>query len=333
MLQKKIQKFTKKVLVAILFLLLSSNLLLNVTALASDPVDVEGPPEPPSEELLERQEKDALFRTSVAPILDACGPAVTVGNIDDNQLIFHEDDFKNLKCDKKRDCTNKIFSEAPENMSGQVAFLAEVGNVSIQTWNEYYLPNQDFDYNCNLRLEEADEKRALAAKFRDECLEAIKKTDTATGTSGQHYKTYYENYIAQGVEGFLDKVSDDLKACFEKKGNASLADEIVLDIPYISEYYNVGELLAGGQTNNLADTNVQGGPIVAFIVKIMNLLIRLVGIASLLMLVVGAYLLLTAAGGEEQIGKGKNTIVYALVGMAIVIFSFIIVTFVQAIVY
>ena len=103
------------------------------------------------------------------------------------------------------------------------------------------------------------------------------------------------------------------------------------DVPNSSEFFAVDTLTAPGQVGFFKGTS--GNPVLDFIVRMMGLLVYMIGLAALVVIVIGAYFLLTAAGDDEQLSKGKDVIKLGLTGMVIVLFAYMIVTFVQALIY
>lgn len=65
-----------------------------------------------------------------------------------------------------------------------------------------------------------------------------------------------------------------------------------------------------------------------FIINIIRFLLGFVGIVVTVYMIYGGWLWMTSAGSPERVQKAKRTIIAALVGLLIVIFSFIIVSFV-----
>ncbi|MBI5152004.1 hypothetical protein HZA39_00555 [Candidatus Peregrinibacteria bacterium] len=71
-------------------------------------------------------------------------------------------------------------------------------------------------------------------------------------------------------------------------------------------------------------------PVIALIMKIINIMIYTIGSAALVVLVVCGLWLVTSHGEQSQIEKGKKIFLYALVGLGFALGSYIIVTFVQS---
>ncbi len=67
------------------------------------------------------------------------------------------------------------------------------------------------------------------------------------------------------------------------------------------------------------------------LVRVINLIITLAGIISVLMIVISGYNLISSAGNQEAIQKGKNGLTYALSGLAITLLAGIIMWSIQSI--
>ncbi len=72
------------------------------------------------------------------------------------------------------------------------------------------------------------------------------------------------------------------------------------------------------------DTDIKG-----IIIVILNWAIGLAFLISVAFLVFGGFRYITSAGNEETAGKGKKTIINALIGLVIVILSYVIVSIVN----
>ncbi len=62
--------------------------------------------------------------------------------------------------------------------------------------------------------------------------------------------------------------------------------------------------------------------------KIINLLLYAVGVISVVMLIFGGFRYVVSGGQKEAVTNAKNTILYAIVGLLIAIFSYAIIQFV-----
>jgi heme/copper-type cytochrome/quinol oxidase subunit 2 len=65
------------------------------------------------------------------------------------------------------------------------------------------------------------------------------------------------------------------------------------------------------------------------IVKVINIMLQVAFGIALIFVIVGGYMYITAAGNEEQAGKGRKTITYALIGIVIIVMSYTIVLVVK----
>ena len=82
------------------------------------------------------------------------------------------------------------------------------------------------------------------------------------------------------------------------------------------------------QTANVKSSTDPGQKIDTTIQNIINLLSVAVGIAAIIMLIIGGFRYVTSAGNQETVKAAKNTIVYALIGLVIVALAQLIVNFV-----
>ena len=108
----------------------------------------------------------------------------------------------------------------------------------------------------------------------------------------------------------------------------------------VREYLNLpgqknadGSEKGGAQGDTYFQTEEGISPVAAFIVDVADFLAKLVGTVALLAFILGALLTITSEGREDQVQKGKDAMIYALIGLVIAFASFIIVTFVQSIFY
>ena len=81
---------------------------------------------------------------------------------------------------------------------------------------------------------------------------------------------------------------------------------------------NVGGLFGGGFFSS-SDT------IGDLIYKIIELLLFVAGILAVLFIIIGGYQYITSAGNEEQAEKGRKTLVNAIIGVALIILSYVII--------
>lgn len=61
------------------------------------------------------------------------------------------------------------------------------------------------------------------------------------------------------------------------------------------------------------------------IIKAINILLGVAALIAVLFLVIGGFRYITSAGNDEQAKKGRNTIINALIGLVVIILSYVIV--------
>lgn len=64
------------------------------------------------------------------------------------------------------------------------------------------------------------------------------------------------------------------------------------------------------------------------VARIINIILGLVGVLALVMFIYGGIMWMTSGGNEQKIKKGKDTLVWATLGLAIIFFSYAMVNFV-----
>lgn len=69
------------------------------------------------------------------------------------------------------------------------------------------------------------------------------------------------------------------------------------------------------------------------LVKAIDLLTKIIASIALIIFIIGALLTVTSEGKEDRLEKGKTAMLYAIIGLIVAFFSFIIVTFVQSVLF
>jgi heme/copper-type cytochrome/quinol oxidase subunit 2 len=78
--------------------------------------------------------------------------------------------------------------------------------------------------------------------------------------------------------------------------------------------------------------NCTGGDINSFIKVIINWLLGIAFGVAVLFLIIGGFWYITSAGNEETAEKGKNTAINAIIGIVIIVLSYVIVNVVSTLV-
>lgn len=77
--------------------------------------------------------------------------------------------------------------------------------------------------------------------------------------------------------------------------------------------------------DNLKGAGGGEGSLKALIVKIVNYFLGFLGLVAVIMIIYGGFTYVTAAGKQEAVDSAKKTILYALIGIVIILLSFAIV--------
>jgi len=118
----------------------------------------------------------------------------------------------------------------------------------------------------------------------------------------------------------------------------------------LSEALNDFRVLLGGQKNELQRIIQSGKTVDAkkilsitgqtpfddakeFLGKVIDLLVKMVGLVALVFLVIGGFRLVAAAGNDNEIQKAKTMITYSIIGLVVTLLAYLIVAFVQGILY
>ena len=81
--------------------------------------------------------------------------------------------------------------------------------------------------------------------------------------------------------------------------------------------------------NNLAGSaNAGSTDLTSFIGTIINLMLGVVGVAAVIMLIIGGFRYVFSQGNEKAVSGAKDTILYAIIGIVVAILAFAIVNFV-----
>ena len=92
----------------------------------------------------------------------------------------------------------------------------------------------------------------------------------------------------------------------------------------------LAEAVTGGLTSPTRPTGVPGGTLLDTITFVINIVLYLVGAIALLMLVYGGFMYIISGGNEDTIEKAKKILTYAIVGVVVVIISYVVVNFLVA---
>lgn len=101
----------------------------------------------------------------------------------------------------------------------------------------------------------------------------------------------------------------------------------------VGTYLTVSDKKANGEYGNNGEQNQSylksSNPIASFVLQIINFIALTVASVSFLAIVLGGFLMMSSAGNDNQITKGKAMITQAIVGLVITLSAYFIVSFVQ----
>jgi len=113
---------------------------------------------------------------------------------------------------------------------------------------------------------------------------------------------------------------------FVKKNKVAITMFSVMAVLLVMAPHASAELF--NPTRDLPESiDVAGGgnTLRAIILLAINFILGFVGLIAVIMMIYGGFVLLTAAGDEDATGKAKNIILFAVIGIIIILFSFAIV--------
>jgi hypothetical protein len=110
--------------------------------------------------------------------------------------------------------------------------------------------------------------------------------------------------------------------------NVVLAAEKVFDRNEYATFDVSKNLTAPGQDQTYLKAE-SGNPVGAFILQIINFITLIAASLSFLAVVVGGFLMMSSAGNANQVNKGKEILMRAVVGLVITLSAYFIVSFVQ----
>ena len=107
-------------------------------------------------------------------------------------------------------------------------------------------------------------------------------------------------------------------------------------VPVVGVTMGLNSTTAGAQVDEInKGINAVGGSnssatlkVDAIVLAVVNWLLFAVGVISVIMLIVGGIKYATSAGDSNKVTSAKNTIMYAIIGLAVAVLAFAIVGFV-----
>lgn len=108
---------------------------------------------------------------------------------------------------------------------------------------------------------------------------------------------------------------------------------IVIPSTVMADQVNITQSVCGGTGFNLAGSggdcnNVTTDNFQTLLNNVVNVFSAIVGIIAVIMIIVGGLRYITSGGDSSRVGAAKTTIIYALVGLVVVVLAQLIVHFV-----
>ena len=87
------------------------------------------------------------------------------------------------------------------------------------------------------------------------------------------------------------------------------------------------KLMAGSIKDQVEGVN-NGESLEQDVGSVINIIIYMIGIVAVIIIIIGGLTYITSQGDPDKIRKGKNTVLYGIIGLVIVVLAFAIVKFV-----
>ena len=131
-----------------------------------------------------------------------------------------------------------------------------------------------------------------------------------------------------GASGGADEEAENTSA-------STSHDSTVLDSFSITTYLTVpqSDEAEGSQDQTYLTNDSEQSPLTQFILLIIKFLSQLIGTISMVLIIIGGMLMLASEGDDNRIQKGKTIITQAIIGLILALTSYILVTFVQSLLY
>lgn len=98
--------------------------------------------------------------------------------------------------------------------------------------------------------------------------------------------------------------------------------------PVASSSFSADLLFTEDKPEDLNGGTVGSGELRTTIVDVINVLLTFVGIIAVILFIWAGFLMMTAAGNDEQVEKGKKTMIWAAIGIIVILFAWVLVDFI-----
>ena len=101
---------------------------------------------------------------------------------------------------------------------------------------------------------------------------------------------------------------------------------LILPFPAFAQSQVQEGLNTGGLSSLFGNAGLTGAQSLSqLIVEIINIMLIFAGAVAVIFVIIGGYQYLTSAGNEESAEKGKKTLINAIIGVVLIIMSFVII--------
>jgi len=111
-----------------------------------------------------------------------------------------------------------------------------------------------------------------------------------------------------------------------KKINWMLVAQVIITLALVFGMPTLADAQLGVKCDPSLGVQCKGPSDIAGAIKfVIYIMLSLAGLIAVFFLILGGFWYITSAGNGDQITKGKDTIINAIIGLVIIIFSFLIV--------
>ncbi len=203
----------------------------------------------------------------------------------------------------------------------------------------------DFDKEkkvLDIKIQEKRDEIADLKKKYDDCVILVKKTPGVENwTPYELQKAINDNRqdkldAIPPIEALIVPLYDEI-AELQKRLNCANNSASTSRINFIgstTSFFKLSKINVGNEANlNIFDITDKEEKDRNILNRILKLMTQVIGTFAVLMLIIGAYYMITSQGDESQLQKGKNIFFYTVIGLLIAFMSFITVQFVLSIIF
>lgn len=108
----------------------------------------------------------------------------------------------------------------------------------------------------------------------------------------------------------------------KKMLGAAAASAFVFIFHTVPAFAQSSSLVGDAQPGRIAEATGDQGSLRQLILTFLNFFLGFLGLIAVIMVIYGGVLYVTAAGNQENVDKGKKILMYAIIGIVIILLSF-----------